>query len=42
MLPEHMLKITFKFVDETTRDVEIEGSDVYDRIVQKISHRYSD
>ncbi|MFW5794024.1 MAG: tRNA (adenosine(37)-N6)-threonylcarbamoyltransferase complex ATPase subunit type 1 TsaE [Bacillota bacterium] len=42
MLPKDILKISFKFIDETTRDVIIEGSGEYEKIVEKISHRYSD
>ncbi len=42
MLPKDILKISFKFIDETTRDVIIEGSDKYEKIVEEISDRYSD
>jgi tRNA threonylcarbamoyladenosine biosynthesis protein TsaE len=41
MLPDHILTLTFSFIDESRRDVIIEGSDVYEKIIQKISHRYS-
>lgn len=41
MLPNKLLTLTFSFIDESVRDVEIEGCDRYEKIIQKISHRYS-
>ncbi|QWC00711.1 tRNA (adenosine(37)-N6)-threonylcarbamoyltransferase complex ATPase subunit type 1 TsaE [Mycoplasmatota bacterium] len=41
MLPENILMITFSFIDESTRDVSIEGSEQYEKVIEKISHRYS-
>jgi tRNA threonylcarbamoyladenosine biosynthesis protein TsaE len=41
MLPKDILSLSFKFVDELVRDVTIEGAGPYEKIIQKISHRYS-
>jgi tRNA threonylcarbamoyladenosine biosynthesis protein TsaE len=41
MLPKDILSLSFKFVDELVRDVTIGGSGPYEKIIQKISHRYS-
>ncbi|MCF7924253.1 MAG: tRNA (adenosine(37)-N6)-threonylcarbamoyltransferase complex ATPase subunit type 1 TsaE [Candidatus Izimaplasma sp.] len=41
MLPEDIIKLSFKFVDEQIRDVLIKGSGKYEKIVEKISDRYS-
>jgi len=38
MLPENILSLTFSFVDEHKRDVLIEGSEIYESIIQKIGH----
>jgi tRNA threonylcarbamoyladenosine biosynthesis protein TsaE len=38
MLPKEMLTITFTLIDETKRDVVIEGSGSYEKIIQKIGH----
>ena len=38
MLPKEMLTITFTLIDETKRDVIIEGSGSYEKIIQKIGH----
>lgn len=38
MLPKEMLTITFTLIGETKRDVVIEGSGSYEKIIQKIGH----
>lgn len=40
MLPEHMLKMNIRAVGETAREITLEGSGEYARIVEDLSHRY--
>ena len=40
MLPNEILSIKFKFIDDTKREVLIEGSGQYEKIVKAISNRY--
>jgi tRNA threonylcarbamoyladenosine biosynthesis protein TsaE len=41
MLPENILSISIKVLDDSTRDVVIEGGGEYEEIVEAISNRYS-
>lgn len=41
MLPEEILSLSFKFVDEDKRDIIIKGEGKYEKIVKAISDRYS-
>jgi tRNA threonylcarbamoyladenosine biosynthesis protein TsaE len=41
MLPENILSISIKVLDDSTRDVVIEGGGEYEEIVETISNRYS-
>jgi len=41
MLPKEFLSLKFFFINESSRDVYIEGSEEYETIIQKINHRYS-
>jgi len=41
MLPENILSISIKVMDDSTRDVEIKGGGEYEKIVEAISNRYS-
>lgn len=38
MLPKDILKIRFTLLDDNKRDVLIEGSGIYEKILQKIGH----
>lgn len=38
MLPKGFLTLRFSLVDETKRDVVIEGSGIYEKIIQQIGH----
>lgn len=41
MLPKDILSLSFSFVNEVQRDLVIEGTGPYEKILQKINHRYS-
>jgi tRNA threonylcarbamoyladenosine biosynthesis protein TsaE len=41
MLPENILSISIKVLDDSSRDVVIEGGGEYEKIVETISNRYS-
>ncbi len=40
MLPKEILIISFRFIDEVTREITVKGSGVYERIIEAISDRY--
>ncbi len=41
MLPNELLSIDFRVIDEQKRDVVIKGEGIYEEVVKTISHRYS-